>query len=232
MFLNKPHLSHRHESVLLREQANILFQESQSKLPYFTACYAFYKLEQLFREGRFHPDLKAYKAHLLMMFRESIGGRCPNINFEKPIDDNSNKIIAVLKNEITLKQQFEKIAVLFKKTMGVWINQMGKSRFAIKDVPEFTSLLLKETQNAFSVKPEGLSNDEDFVYKGVVMRTLLDRFGNSCGFIKRSPDNIFFHSQQSKHLNFREIEGRLVSYQVAVNPNDDRPLAINVELIK
>lgn len=231
MYLNKPHLSHRHESVLLREQANILFQESQSKLPYFTACYAFYKLEQLFREAKFHPDLRAYKAHLLMMFRESIGGKCPNINFEKPIDDYSQKIIAVLKNDQATKKQFDDVANLFKKTMSVWIDQMGKSRFAIKDVPEFTLLLLTETQKNFSAKPEGLSNDEDFIYKGVVMRTLLDRFGNSCGFIKRSPDNIFFHSQQNKNLNFSQLDGKLVSYKVAITPKDNRPLAIDVEII-
>ena len=231
MFLNKPHLSHRHESVLLREQANVLFQESQSKLPYFTACYAFYKLEQLFREGKFHPDLKAYKAHLLMMFRESIAGKCPNINFEKPIDDYSQKVITVLKNEQATKKQFEEIAILFKKTMSVCITQMGNSRFAIKDVPEFTILLLNETQKSFSVKTEGLSNDEDFIYKGVVMRTFLDRVGNFCGFIRRSPDNIFFHSQQNKTLKFNQLDGKLVSYKVAVNPKDNRPLAINVELI-
>lgn len=231
MYLNKPHLSHRHESVLLREQANILFQESQSKLPYFTACYAFYKLEQLFREVKFHPDLKAYKAHLLMMFRESIVGKCPNINFEKPIDDYSQKIVAVLKNDQATKKQFDDVANLFKKTMSLWIDQMGKSRFAIKDVPEFTLLLLNETQKNFSAKPEGLSNDEDFIYKGVVMRTLLDRFGNSCGFIKRSPDNIFFHSQQNKKLNFSQLDGKLVSYKVAITPKDNRPLAIEVEII-
>ncbi len=231
MYLNKPHLSHRHESVLLREQANILFQESQSKLPYFTACYTFYKLEQLFREAKFHPDLKAYKAHLLMMFRESIVGKCPNINFEKPIDDYSQKIIAVLKNDQATKKQFDDVANLFKKTMSVWIDQMGKSRFAIKDVPEFTQLLLNETQKNFSAKPEGLSNDEDFIYKGVVMRTLLDRFGNSCGFIKRSPDNIFFHSQQNKNLNFSKLDGKLVSYKVAIIPKDNRTLAIDVEII-
>lgn len=231
MYLNKPHLSHRHESVLLREQANILFQESQSKLPYFTACYTFYKLEQLFREAKFHPELKTYKAHLLMMFRESIVGKCPNINFEKPIDDYSQKIIAVLKNDQATKKQFDDVANLFKKTMSVWIDQMGKSRFAIKDVPEFTQLLLNETQKNFSAKPEGLSNDEDFIYKGVVMRTLLDRFGNSCGFIKRSPDNIFFHSQQNKNLNFSQLDGKLVSYKVAIIPKGNRTLAVDVEII-
>ena len=232
MFLNKPHLSHRHESVLLREQANILFQESQSKLPYFVACYSFFQLEKLFRETNFHPELKPYKAHLLMMFRESIAGRSPNINFEKPIDDYCQKIITVLKNNQSITRQFEEVARVFKQTMNKWINELRKSRFAIKDVPEFTTLLIDETQRHFAVRADGLSNDEEFIYKGVVMRTLLDRFGNHCGFIRRSPDNIFFHAQQNKSVNFMGLEGKLVSYKVSVNPKDNRPLATNVELIR
>lgn len=232
MFLNKPHLSHRHESTLLKEMANVLFQEQQSKLPYFTACYTFYQLEKLFREENFHPEFKPYKAHLLMMFRESVGGKCPNINFEKPIDDYSQKIITILKDNQKTKNKFNEVAQIFKNTMDIWTNKMGKSRFAIKDVPEFTTLLINETQKNFSIKPEGLSNDEDFIYKGVVMRTLLDRFGNSCGFIKRSPDNIFFHAQQNKNLNFYGLEGKLVSYKVSTNPKDNRLLAVDVELLK
>ncbi|MFY7734194.1 MAG: AIPR family protein [Bacteroidia bacterium] len=231
MFLNKPHLSHRHESVLLREQANILFQETQSKLPYFVASYAFYQLEKLFREDNFHPELKPYKAHLLMMFRESIAGKVPSINNEKPIDEHSQKLVSVLKNHQLTSKQFEEVANVFKNTMTKWIGS-GKSRFAIKDVPEFTTFLTSETQKFFAVKSQTISNDDDFVYKGVVMRTMRDRFGNFCGFIRRSPDNIFFHIQQNKDLNFPGLEGKLVSYKVAVNPKDNRQLAINVEIIK
>ena len=231
MFLNKPHLSHRHESVLLREQANILFQETQSKLPYFVSSYAFYQLEKLFRENNFHPELKPYKAHLLMMFRESIAGKVPSINNEKPIDEHSQKLVSVLKDQLLTTKRFEEVAKVFKDTMTKWISS-GKSRFAIKDVPDFTTLLLSETQKHFTVKAQTLSNDEDFVYNGVVVRTILDRFGNYCGFIKRSPDNIFFHIQQNKDLNFVGLEGKLVSYKVSVNPKDNRQLAVNVELIK
>lgn len=166
-----------------------------------------------------------------MMFRVSIGGKTPNINFEKPIDDYSQKIIAVLKNPQATTKQFEEVAKVFKQTMNKWINDLGKSRFAIKDVPDFTAFLTSETQKHFTVKADTLSNDEDFVYKGVVMRTLLDRFGNHCGFIRRSPDNIFFHYQQNKDLNFIGLEGKLVSYKVSVNPKDNRPLAVNVEQI-
>lgn len=48
MFMNEPHISHRHESKLLEMYSNMVFQEHQSKLPYFTASLAFYKLEKLF----------------------------------------------------------------------------------------------------------------------------------------------------------------------------------------
>lgn len=231
MFLNKPHLSHRHESVLLREQANILFQETQSKLPYFVSSYSFYQLEKLFREKNFHPELKPYKAHLLMMFRESIGGKVPSINNEKPIDEHSQKIIAILKDQQFTTKRFEEVANVFKETMAKWISS-GKSRFAIKDVPDFTALVLSETQKRFAIKATTLSNDEDFIYKGVVMKTMYDRFGNYCGFIRRSPDNIFFHIQQNKDLNFVGLEGNLVSYKVSINPKDNRQLAVNVERVK
>ena len=231
MFLNKPHLSHRHESFLLREQANILFQETQSKLPYFVSSYAFYQLEKLFREANFYPELKPYKAHLLMMFRESIAGKAPSINNEKPIDDYSQKIITVLKKPQLTTRQFEEVAKVFKNTMNKWTGELEKSRFAIKDVPDFTTLLLSDTQKYFTVKVTTISDDEDFVYKGVVMKTMLDRFGNFCGFIKRSPDNIFFHLQQNKDLNFIGLEGKLVSYKVSINPKDNRQLAVNVERI-
>lgn len=232
MFLNKPHLSHRHESFLLREQANILFQENQSKLPYFVSSYTFFQLENLFRESNFYPELKPYKAHLLMMFRESIGGNVPNINNEKPIDIYSQRIINILKNQDLLIKQFEAVAKLFKQTINKWTTDLGKSRFAIKDVPEFTTLLLAETQRHFSIKVEVLSNDEEFIYTGVVTKTLIDRFGNFCGFIKRSPDNIFFHAQQNKNLDFMRLEGKFVSYKVSINPKDNRQVAMNVEQIR
>ncbi|MBX7140913.1 MAG: AIPR family protein [Chitinophagales bacterium] len=231
MFLNKPHLSHRHESFLLRELSNILYQETQSKLPYFVTSYSFYKLEKLFREYNFHKELTPYKAHLLMMFRESIGGRVPNLSHERPIDEYATRIMDILKNDDSTKKHFENVALIFKKSMKIWIEDLGKSRFAIKDVEEFTNLLLRETQRSFNIKDTEISDDADFVYTGVVMNTLLDRFGNPCGFIKRYPNNAFFHSQQNKSLRFSQLKGKVVSYKIGINPKDGRPLALNVRLL-
>ena len=38
-----------------------------------------------------------------MMLREKVGGTCPNLNFETGIDEHSQKIINVLKNNINKK---------------------------------------------------------------------------------------------------------------------------------
>jgi hypothetical protein len=230
MFLNKPHISHRHESVLLREQANIIFIETQSKLPYFVASYSFFLLEFLFREKKFHPELKPYKAHLLMMFRESIAGRCPKISDEKNIDAYSLKIVEILKDDIKVEKQFDEVAKLFLATKKKWINQMGKSQFAIKDVPDFTKLLLAETQKEFPIKGNDLKNDEKFVCKGVVMSVKMDSHGYYFGFIKRTPNNIFFHAKQNSALDFANIEGKQVSYTVSKNTKDGKTIAINIKV--
>jgi hypothetical protein len=230
MFLNKPDLAHRHESVLLRELANKIFQETHSKLPYFIACYSFFQLEFLFREKNFYPELKPYKAHLLMMFRESIAGRNPNINDEKAIDTYTLKISNILKDNDKTRKRFVEVAKLFNLTLEKWIKK-GKSRFAIKDVPEFTEFLLSETQNAFPIKYETLKDNDEYEYKNVVIKTCIDCRGFNFGFIKRSPDNIFFHEQQNQGLDFQDLVGKFVSYNVQKNPKDNRIVAINVKII-
>ena len=232
MFLNKPHFAHRHESFLLKEFSNIIFQETQSKLPYFVTAYTFYKLEKLFREERFFPELKAYKAHLAMLFRESIAGNCPNLTFEKPIDEHSQKIIEILKDDKLTRERFNKVALIFKSSASIWTDKLKKSPFGMKDQADFTTLLLTETKKIFSVPSAVLSNDENYVYKGAVMKVMLDKFGNYCGFIRRQPNNIFFHSQQNKNLIFANIEGKFVTYKVQINPKNNMTLAVGVEISK
>jgi hypothetical protein len=232
MFLNKPHTAHRHESFLLKEFSNRIFQESQSKLPYFVAAYTFYKLENLFRETRFHPELKAYKTHLAMVFRELVAGGCPNLAFEKPIDEHSGKILKVLTQEIIAKNYFDEAALIFKNVTSIWTKQLKKSQFGMKDQEEFTSLLLKEIKKRIAIPSIVSTNDENDIYKGAVMNIMLDKFGNRCGFIKRYPNNIFFHSKQNENLDFTDIKGKYVTYKVQTNPKNNMTLAINVEISK
>jgi len=236
MFLNKPHFSHRHESFLLKEFANIIYQETQSKLPYFISCYSFYKLEFLFREMNYSPELKHYKAHLLMMFRESISGQCPNLAFEKPIDEHCKKIIEFLKNDVILKERFDELALIFKKCSITWQTHLKRSRFGMKDISDFTDLLLKETRDKYHTN-KNITNQntnklqEETLFKGQVMRTMTDKFGSYCGFIRRQPDNIFFHSKLNKELEFMGLENKFVTYQTQNGSRPNELVAINVKIV-
>ena len=232
MFLNKPHVSHHHEFYLIKEFQNIIYQENQSRLPYFTAAYAFYKLEKLFREHNFYPDLIAYKSQMLMAFRESISGKCPSINNEKLIDEHCHKIIEVLKDEHKLHEQFSKVGRVFKNTISLWIEQMGKSKFAIKDVEGFTQLLLLEIKKTFALNQTNVKVEEEFRFQGPVIKIMADRYGKPCGFIKRDTDDIFFHSRQNKNVRFSELNGKVVSYKVVISPVNKLPEAIGVQVIK
>lgn len=229
MFLNKPHLSHRHESKLLKDFANIIFQEKQSLLPYFVSALTFYKYEEFFREGFIEKkSFYSFKAHLMMVFRELIAGSCPNINSEKKIDSHCESILNVLKNDDLLKEYIIKSTEIFSACKNVWAQEMGKSYYGMKDISDFTNLLLNRSRISSNKECE-IDVDGETRFKGVVQKIIIDRYGNRCGFISRIPDDIFFHSLQNQNLNFVALEGKYVSYAVDINKRNGKPIAVDVK---
>lgn len=233
MFLNKPHQAYSNESRLLNDFANDIFQDHHSKLPYFTCAYAFLKLEHLFRTEKIDKkEFYTYKLHILMTLRESLVGKCPNINNETAIDEHCLTILKTLKNEEFFESQLKKVLEVFKQTKDKWVNELGKSPHGIKDINDFTILLLDQVRKRFKQNSQESAPDENNRYKGVVKRILTDKLSQKFGFIARQPDDIFFHSNSNRGLNFFNLEGKLVSYHVSTNPKTGQLLAINVELAK
>jgi hypothetical protein len=231
MFLNKPHLSHRHESKLLKEFANSIFQEVHSMLPYFTSSLTFYKLEKLFRNNIFErKEYYSYRSHLMMVFRELISGNCPNIYSEKAIDKHCEGVLAVLKNDKETETYFRKAIEVFSKCKNIWVNELGKSSYGIKDIADFTNLLLKTVNETKGFPPAQHSETNNF-FEGIVIKTIIDRYGDRCGFIKRVPNDIFFHSKANRELDFVDLEGKYVSYKVEINPKNGRETALDVKII-
>lgn len=229
MFINAPHMAHRHESKLLEEYSNLVFQDYQSKLPYFTAGLAFYKLEKLFRTKTI--DKKGYypfRSHILMVFREIVAGKSPNINNERIVDEHCQTILKVLKSDNTTKDKFQEALQLFDEVRNTWIHDLKKDQYRIKDVKEFTALLLKRVRKT-NTQMTDLVEDENFRYKGKIVKIIRDRFGTHCGFIERQPNNIFFHSSSAKGINLFGCEGELVSYKVRTNPKSGQLIAVEVE---
>ncbi|MEF7439006.1 AIPR family protein [Paenibacillus lautus] len=187
MFLNEPENSYKHESRLIRDYKNKIFLDNHSKLPYYTTGVAFYFLDKFFRK---FPELTkehlSLKCHILMIAREIINPDMPSINKEKDIDRYCNSVIDGIseKNEDIFKNSIQ----VLNKCKEIWTTKMRRSIHGIKDVSEFTKLLIEQTSS--SQKPPSLET-------GVVKRVTIDRNGAHCGFIQRSPRDIFFHSKSN-----------------------------------
>ncbi|MEZ4805836.1 MAG: AIPR family protein, partial [Bacteroidia bacterium] len=176
MFLNQPDLSHRHESKLLDTFGNILFKDFQSKLPYFTSSLAFYELEKLFRQNKLDRSYYTFKYHLLMIFREIIAGSSPNVNNERMVDEHSQLVLKVLKDKNNTIDKFKESIDIFDTTKDEWAAKLKKNIHGIKDNYEFTKLLIKNLKTAGSTTSD-MVEDEDFVYKGKIVKIIKDRFG-------------------------------------------------------
>jgi len=233
MFLNFPHLSHKHESILLSDEnlINTIFLEKQSLMPYYITSYSFYLLEKLFRENNFYPALKPYKAHLLMLFRESILGQVPNINNETSIDKYCADIASILKDDARVRNEFNIVAEFFNKTVDKWTSETGKSWHVIKDNEEFTKFLLKAIVGTTS-QQSAIELNEIGEFEGKVINVFKDKYGGNYGFIKRHPDNIFFHSSRCKGLDFTKLEGVYVRYKTEINLKRNNLIAVDVRRVR
>jgi hypothetical protein len=164
-----------------------------------------------------------------MIFREIIAGKKPNINSERLVVEHCQLVLNVLKDEDKCKRMFIKASEIFEETRKYWINNLKKSRFAIKDNKEFTDLLLTKIRQVSTVTTD-LVSDENYRYKGEILRLFKDRYGTYCGFISRRPNDIFFHSSSAKGINLFEKVGHLVSYKVSTNPKNGQLLAVDLDL--
>jgi len=232
MFLCEPHNSHRHEIKLIELYKNVIFQERQSKTPYFTASLAFYKLEKYFRQNRIDKRYYTFRHHILMIFRELIAGTVPNINTEKGknVDIYCEKILNVLKNDTETFNKIKEAIKVFDDTREEWINKLNKDKFGIKDVKDFTELLLKNMKKEASYKAVFI-DDNEYTYSGDIVKILKDSFGKRYGFISYEPRDIFFHQNQSKSLDLSDdsIIGRRVCFKIA-KTHSGNVVAVDVKL--
>lgn len=70
MFLNLPHRTTRNYKSLLRMIEKDIFHKDHRLEPYYTAAYAHYKLEFLFRNQTIQSSLKPARYHILLAFRK------------------------------------------------------------------------------------------------------------------------------------------------------------------
>ena len=83
----------------------------------------------------------------------------------------------------------------------------------MKDVPEFTELLLSRAQVGTDTVSPTVEPDDKL--RGRVCNVIIDRNGEYAGFVRRySAENLFLHVRQNPTVDFTNLNGSLVSYRV------------------
>jgi len=230
MMLDKPNMVQNSLLAMLKEFKGLVFLERHSYLPYYTSALAFNQLEKLFLDGIISKDLRSYKPHLLMMFREAVAGSLPPINDSKLIDEHCQSLLRVLRKPENSKEFFIKITEVFKIARDKWINEMKKNPYGMKDIADFTQLLLNSIRIEYSVKSVKFEKSERII-ESKVLFTLKDRNDKWYGFISEEPDKIFFHESFNKGLDFKTLKGKKVEYKISKS-RDGKIYAFDTKLIE
>jgi cold shock CspA family protein len=235
IFLNQPHSAHRHESILLKENKDKMYQEFHSKLPYFTTALIFLKFEKYLRDNKVDKLIKNYKPHVLMMFRHSIAGYVPLFSKENEVDRYCDKILNCLNSEVDLSIRFKETIELFLLAIEKWESELGKSKRGTKDVEAFTQHILSQVNKDSSGNRKLAIESEksETTFLGEVLNIIKDKYGAYYGFISKSPDNIFIHSKDNINFEFPELKGKKVLFEIKNDPKSknlikDKGIILNV----
>ncbi len=229
ILLEKPYIAHRHESVLLREFRNDIFQDMHSYEPYYVISEIYTTFERYFTNcnNDKRKSYKTYKSHLMMIFKLIIASKMPNLSDNKKIDKYCEVLRECLVDESACIKAIEDSILIFENARNVWINDLKKSRFAIKDTEDFTSEIFKQIYSNSNAKHEKIQISR----MGLVISVRKDKKDKYFAFIKADPENIPIFEATNPDLQFTCLLGNFVSYDIKDN-FDGRQMAVNVQLPK
>lgn len=227
VFLSKANEGHRHESKLLHDYGNKIFVDNQSFYPYYVSAFIYTQIERMFRSGALPKSIYAYKHQIMLIFKEMVGGKFPNINQKKENEKYCKAFLDKVSDKEYLNQMIQKSSEKFEKIKQKWIDIKGESfRFAIKDSSDFTKFML---DNISGIEEHTSCVYDEFKLRGKVLSVNTDRHGNYFGFIKREPQNIFFHESSNPNISL-EYEHREVTYKLECD-KEGKEYAVNIELV-
>lgn len=235
MFLEAPYMSSKHEAKLLEIYAGKcnrkIFLEDHSPYPYYIAALTWYMFEKYFREDKIDRKYKPYTEHLYLILKYSIGQYPTSLNKGRKTDAYFKKLLEALK-ESAFDNQINKIIKVFENTRDIWFKR-GKSEHGIKDVKEFSDVLIEQCRKSFidnSVKETEEIEQPIKVFKGKIINKTKNKYNNWIGFIKCDDleENLYFDSRgYNSRIELLSIN-KNVSFEIA--DNKGKEMAINVRL--
>lgn len=231
MFLNQPHVAHRHEAKLLEMfggENRLIYCDSHDLRPYFVCAYTWYRFEDLFKQQKIQQKYKTYKAHLFLLFRLSANMALPNFDAGEDIERYCEGLMEILTGE-DFAQHVDSIIKSLEQAMSIWIAN-GGSAYGMKDRKDFTELVLLVARNRY--KATTSVNDTSLWQYGIIRRFAM-RESSWIGIIKpdKGGKNITFGPRgfngEVRHI----VPGSRVRYQVRNNPSLGTIYAVQVTII-
>ena len=231
IFLQAPHDSVLHIVNLLEKYRNSIFVDTQSCQPYYSSVLLCLSFEKMMREGVIDKKYDTYKYFIIALAAEKITHHPLNINSAK-IDASCEKIIDTCHTPEAIKTVFMECITVFDKIKEQWIEKQGTQyRHGIKDNPLFTRFFYTSYRGGNIDKIDFQNEQLEIVKYGVVISAKQDRAGRYYGFIQAHPNNMFFHSEDHPQIDFSQIVGQHVTYEVSTNPCNGKIRAKNVRVI-
>lgn len=235
MFLGSPHECHRHEAKLLEdflEKRSEIYDINHDPELYYLTALTWYRFETAFRQGKSPSKYKAYKAHLYMVFKDSVGIYPPSsYKKSRSLNNYTDKLSKILV-EPNFDAHLTRVIQVFESAINKWQKE-GNSYHAMKDRNDFTKLLMKESRNTFlskETKPAAVTSDGK--REGEIFTVGISKKTNRCfGFIKQynGGDNLYFDERYFMAEARYIVPKKKITYKVKYK--EDKEIAYDVELL-
>lgn len=230
--LQKPYKAHLHESVLLKDYNERLFNKKHSALPYFTVAYAFLTLEKFIKEQTIPKYFIKYKAHLLMIYFKLLGGKSIDLNNERSSDKYAQTILQTTYNLEKAKIQFEKAVEIFREAERYWTVNLHKSLHVMKEAQIFTDLIIKKMDGIPLTALQKELDEQSALKNGIVTKIIYSSSGKPFGFIKcENGEEVFFSCKRNPQLVIKELMGVKVNFNITLKNGKNRRQAYNIKRI-
>ena len=225
VFLSEPHKSVNHPAKLQKQYNNIIFLDTQSLLPYYTAVQLYSFVDASVRKGAISSKLRAFKAHLSYLFPLIAVGAIPNINDTKKIDSYCSKLLHLLNDCSRANEILSKGADLLISAQEAWINA-NESKYGMKDNAKFTELLQKHVSRIENIKIDPQSKIK---YKGIITRLTIMKSKLSGFILQNDGKEIFFNEKEIINMPKGNLLNKEVLFDIITT--GDTQKAINVEFL-
>ena len=216
VFLDSPHIAHRHEAKLLEEfckDPRRIYTDKHNPIVYYACASLWYYFEKAFRDGVLNKRYKTYKAHLYLIFRVLTCGH-PASRIGNKMEAYCKKLIETLKKPETTKYLVETVDY-FDNVTREWINT-GGSRYGIKDSKQFTDLLVKSLSAKGGVKNtiKAVEVSCEESENGTIINLVYHDDGHWYAFVKPEDEgeNLYFDKRNYTGEVRRIIVGQKVSF--------------------